>query len=1256
MCIFAANNHHDMKRLLIIIVFLWFALFSVGQSVQIGDILCTDGSIVRPEQYASSGKTADGIVFYVDGTNRQGWAVSLECQSVNTDWVSSTYYDEQYDIPELRNYEFSREAVYDLDGYSNTAIIRNTHGADWYPAAWSVDFGHGWYLPAAGQLRWLMAYINEINASLAVVHGTTFVFDHPRWYWTSTERGYAHAIVVSQTGSVANYPKWNYIGQYQIGVRAVKSFSLQSQNHHIGEVVTTPGGQRGVVYYVSPDDGAYWLAAMDDLSSDYPWGPETDVPSLTNYNENDRFVVLHGVHCGYDATYYMREANGTSSQYAASHVDLDHGWHIPSAGQLSKLFAALPFIESVLTNNGGTTLSNEYYWTSTECSRYKAWTISFGDNPYAAGVLSAQEKSSYLRVRPVWSEPCIVEPPIPIPNPPDNIIDGDCNNNTPVPFESGQLMYQTSSNVNVYATPLCGDLDDDGIIDIVIAHFTATDEGYRVWSNQLDIYNGNDLSLQGTISIPEEVYLTYCPIALAKFPSNGAMQGVIVVLCDDGKLRSYTKGGQLISTSDYNVPCDGVVSIADFNNDGYPEVYVGNGIFDLATLKRLCVGPENGNKGLCYRGSPNTVYPHRSNFAISYAYNILGDNNLELICGNTIYDVNIQSRTNPELNSITVNETITPPSGFPQDGHVTIADLDLDGNIEVVVVKDLTDDCVEDDYYFYAYRPSNGEILFQHRFPCRGAGLPSICNIDEDPHPEILFIDYQYDVPSELLYCWRYTTENGLTLLWTTHHGDASGMTSLAFFDFDSDEIPEIIHRDLNNLVIMDGTGNLIFSYPMHSGTATEHVIIADINNDGHAEIVTNGLLEYYNGNNGFGSLVSFSSPSWPAARPVWNQYAYNITNVNEDLTIPTYCFNNATTFTAPDGTIRRPYNSFLQQATYITPTGEPYNPGSHVEAEHYGESCETYYYHGVTYTESGDYEYLIENPLGCDTLLTVHVQIGDTIHTMQYQSVCTPYTWNGITYNASGVYEQSFTSAQGCDSIVTLYLNVGEQIMTNFAVSTCDSYSWNGTTYTESGLYEQTFTTSQGCDSIVLLDLTIKASSPVSQIHGESLIYYQTNGTYTYSIDPVESCFGYEWSLDGPWALHYSSDSPECTVNINSPGTATLKVRVYTECGFIERTLFINHDARPDIVIYPNPTQGEFNIVLYGMQGEAVIVIYDYLGQFIGRYTVDTDLQGTMVPYSLAGKAAGVYLVTVVNHYNMVTKKVVKETASSYGIYNWDW
>ena len=393
------------KILYIILTLLLVPVCLLGQSVKIGDILCTDGSTCSPEQFPSSGRTAEGIVFYVNESG-QGWAVSLECQAVNTHWVTNDHYYDMYDIPVLDNFEHSREAILDLDGYTNTAIIRNAHGADWYPAAWCVDFNNGWYLPAAGQLRWLMAYINEINTSLAIVNGTTFVFDNPRWYWTSTERTQAHAVVVSQTGSVANYPKYNYINEYEIGVRAVKSFTVQAQTPTIGEIVTTPGGQQGVVFYVDPDDGLYWLAAMNDLSSTYQWGVANDISGLNNYNENDQFVVLHGIHCGYDATISIRDASGTASQYASSHVSLENGWHIPSAGQLSKLFAALPFVEDAFTGNGGSPPNSSFYWTSTECSSGKAWAISFAPSSYTAGIFTARDKTETYAVRPIWSPSC----------------------------------------------------------------------------------------------------------------------------------------------------------------------------------------------------------------------------------------------------------------------------------------------------------------------------------------------------------------------------------------------------------------------------------------------------------------------------------------------------------------------------------------------------------------------------------------------------------------------------------------------------------------------------------------------------------------------------------------------------------------------------------------------------------------------------------------------------------------------------------
>ena len=1253
-------------RFTFVITALLMPVLLFTQSVSIGDILCTDGSTVKPAQFASSGKTAEGIVFYVNATDTEGWAVALEDQSSSIKWSSEYLYG--IDLPNLPNFADARAAMHDLDGYANTGIIRSQGNRNDFPAAWAVDYNNGWYLPSAGQLRYLYSYAPEINASLQVVGGTSLPYHSNNYWWSSTEFTECHAYDMNTGGSLGDYVKDNHVNYPPSGisVRQIRNFTIPNSVHptyHVGDLITNDDGSRGILFYVSPDQSDGWMVALNDAATAVSWGSNGDVPSLTNQTYSSPYGRLLDETDGFANTASIR-AYSSGTNIAANVVDYEHGWYLPTAGQLSKLFGALAFIEDKLQTYGST-LSEDYYWASSEASASEAFGLSC--LPLAnvrAGHFVRSSKSNNYRVRAVRN--IHFESPVPGPTLPDNIIEDECNS----PLEGKpwgiQLLYSSHENdIASYSPVLAGDINNDGVTDIVVAR--CSDNYYH--SNSMYVFSGNDLSVQSCFDIPDTLS-NYIGYAIGRYPmDNGELQGAIFVHPYDKYIRAYAIDGTLLRVSDRPTSCDGMLSLADFNGDGYPEIYSGNDIFDAATLKWLCSGPSNGNRGLGFRGPPlhTAVNTHHTYYAMSLAYDIFGDAKQELICGNTIYDVNITSRTNPALNAVTENKTISPPIGFSQDGHVLVADFDLDGQDEVLVLRDDTDDHTLGNCYIYAYKPMTGQILFQKSHYAYCTSYPLIGNIDDDPYPEIVLLEKQLYNPAKM-FCWRFTQQNGLATVWEQEHNDSSGQTGLTLFDFNQDGIMEIVYRDNRNLRIINGSGKShvtgndtirpydLYNRMMSSGTGVEYPIVADVNNDGHAEIVATGLLGSTQ-EVGYGGIHVFGNPgNWSPARPVWNQYMYHVTNVNEDLTIPTTCFDKATIFTGDDGTIRRPYNNFLQQACYITPNGEPYNPSGYVKTDHYGEGCESYTFHGVTYTESGDYEYLIENPLGCDTLMNVHVQLGDTIHTALYKSECTPYVWNGITYDESGIYEQTFTSEQGCDSIVTLYLTIGNQIFTNFAVSTCDSYTWNGTTYNQTGVYSQTFPSSQGCDSIVILDLTIKNSAHVSSIHGESLIYYQTNGNYSYSIDPVPGCFGYEWSIDGPWSINSSPDSPECSVNINSPGTATLKVRVYTECGFIERTLFINHDARPDIVIYPNPTKGEFNIVLYGMQGEAVIVVYDYLGQFIDRFSVDTDLEGTIVPYSLAGKAAGVYLINVMNRYEKVNKKVIKETASSHGTFFWGW
>lgn len=198
---------------------LW-VMRSIVPLVAVGDIFCTDNSFVKPVDWPVEGKTAQGIVFYVDNTGQHGWAVHLQEQDFYK-WADTTTTGCYTDISTLSNFATARDAIADLDGYSNTQRIREDGDAVTYPAAYAVDFDHGWYLPAAGQLRLLYAELYNIYESFGIVNGDPLVITNDSgWYWSSTENTSGKACFVEYTfGNVSIINK-----TFRMRVRSIKNF------------------------------------------------------------------------------------------------------------------------------------------------------------------------------------------------------------------------------------------------------------------------------------------------------------------------------------------------------------------------------------------------------------------------------------------------------------------------------------------------------------------------------------------------------------------------------------------------------------------------------------------------------------------------------------------------------------------------------------------------------------------------------------------------------------------------------------------------------------------------------------------------------------------------------------------------------------------------------------------------------------------------------------------------------------------------
>jgi len=211
-----------MKKQILYILLQFAILLGFGQAYHVGDLYTAeDGS--------------QGIVFFVraDGS---GWAVALHDEVDKLPWSPT-----EADIPALPNYSstFAQALLVDTSGYTNTQQIRNFYGPGSHYAAGAVDFEHGWYLPAMGQLAMIYAQLPLIQPALLASGGTPLATDNPTFefyglsYWSSTEVSAQFAgslsfvndpvnniILTNATGTPKPNEKYNNL----VRVRAVCNF------------------------------------------------------------------------------------------------------------------------------------------------------------------------------------------------------------------------------------------------------------------------------------------------------------------------------------------------------------------------------------------------------------------------------------------------------------------------------------------------------------------------------------------------------------------------------------------------------------------------------------------------------------------------------------------------------------------------------------------------------------------------------------------------------------------------------------------------------------------------------------------------------------------------------------------------------------------------------------------------------------------------------------------------------------------------
>ena len=303
------------------------------------------------------------------------------------------------------------------------------------------------------------------------------------------------------------------------------------------------------------------------------------------------------------------------------------------------------------------------------------------------------------------------------------------------------------------------------------------------------------------------------------------------------------------------------------------------------------------------------------------------------------------------------------------------------------------------------------------------------------------------------------------------------------------------------------------------------------------------------------------------------------------------------------------------------------------IEEGNYTVSCEVY--------ENNQGQNVLVATL--ETTLHVHPKYTTEI----YLTACNSYDTIGVTYTESGVYEFPRESVFGCDSTFILNLALAYDKLIDTTITACNEFVWNGQTYNESGVYEYKGQSVQGCDSIVQLNLTIGQGHQgsllgLTQVSAASDII---SGFYEYCVpDSLNIAPNtLNWSCTNlDWIASPCNNGYRCQLLVTNIGQGTLTAQTEHNCDTvysidINATWFdVSENLMDKVMVYPNPAQQQVTIEASQITR---IRLMNSLGQLVGDWQYD-DVDTTTL--EVEGFSQGVYLMEICTKQGRAVRRLM--------------
>ena len=438
---------------------------------------------------------------------------------------------------------------------------------------------------------------------------------------------------------------------------------------------------------------------------------------------------------------------------------------------------------------------------------------------------------------------------------------------------------------DVVMTPIVVDLDLDGQPEIV---FTAQNMSGPA---RLIAMRGKDCTQLYDVAANLQGFsqLAAADLDGDKYPeivgllANGTNSGGHVVAVFEG--RTGTKLAQSkdnFTMTGASFDCSGP-AIGDLDGDGRPEIVAGGLVvrWNKATgqLDKVWHQPVEGAQW----------------GTMSLINDFDGDGKPEVVAGNHIFDGVMGTEKTPSALAEMTGGGYTAVGDFNKDGApdlVFVRSMSMDEKVAVIDVR------------------NNKFLLGPLVIPNGWGGPPTVADFDGDGVPDFGSAGPRnYFVFSlDCLKTPKPAKCRGSLpgVLWQSVTKDvSSGGTASSVFDFNGDGRAEVVYRDECWLRVYNGPdGTTVFARPITSGTALEMPIVADVDSDGHADLIVpsdsiqaNGYCMDHNPEHDTGmahtgvtqGVFVLKDPMnrWMPSRPMWNQHTYHITNINDDASVP---------------------------------------------------------------------------------------------------------------------------------------------------------------------------------------------------------------------------------------------------------------------------------------------------------------------------------------------------------------------------------